>query len=180
MFKSVKVGILVFLAFLACGFGKVSAEPKPVVNGPVAQINTPYTEEVKNKLTSRCDLIKDYLGNTVRINELAARQNKVRGWEYFLRSLEGLKTSYESFEVDYSDLEKKILSLRRQLDQFKTDFEAYDSQFQRLLSIDCKSNPEDFWNALNATRSFRSGVSLSSENYKLNLSSVMGSEIPKW
>jgi hypothetical protein len=42
------------------------------------------TPEIEQKLTARCPVIKEYLAQTVRINELAARQNKVRGWEYLL------------------------------------------------------------------------------------------------
>jgi len=139
-----------------------------------------YTPEIEQKLTARCPVIKDYLAQTVRINELAARQNKVRGWEYLLRSLDSLKNSYNNLGVYYDELSKNTQSLRQQLEQFKVDFEAYDGQFQRLLSVDCRSNPQKFWGELNTLRSFRSGVALSSENYKLNLSGVISKEEAKW
>jgi chromosome segregation ATPase len=139
-----------------------------------------YNTEIEQKLTARCPVIKDYLAQTVRINELAARQNKVRGWEYLLRSLDSLKNSYNNLGANYDELSKNTQSLRQQLEQFKVDFEAYDGQFQRLLSVDCKANPQQFWNELNTLRSFRSGVALSSENYKLNLSGVISKEESKW
>ena len=139
-----------------------------------------YNTEIEQKLTTRCPVIKEYLAQTVRINELAARQNKVRGWEYLLRSLDSLEGNYSKLGVSYEELKKSTLGLRQQLEQFKVDFEAYDGQFQRLLSVDCRSNPQKFWGELNTLRSFRSGVALSSENYKLNLSGVISKEESKW
>ena len=58
-----------------------------------------YNTEIEQKLTTRCPVIKEYLAQTVRINELAARQNKVRGWEYLLRSLDSLEGNYSKLGV---------------------------------------------------------------------------------
>lgn len=146
----------------------------------VSAETAPYTAETATKLVTRCDLIKDYLSKTVRINELSARQNKVRGWEYILRRLADLEDSYGKFSVDYSELSATNNNLRKQLEQFKVDFEAYDGEFQRLLNIDCKTDPAGFWRQLDNVRSFRSGISISSENYKASLSSAISKEEVKW
>lgn len=115
-----------------------------------------YTPEIEQKLTARCPVIKDYLVQTVRINELAARQNMSGAGNTYWRSLDSLKNSYNNLGVNYDELSKNTQSLRQQLEQFKVDFEAYDGQFQRLLSVDCRSNPQKFWGELNTLRSFRS------------------------
>jgi len=149
--------------------------------GSVAESEvTTYTPEIASKLVTRCDIIKDYLSSTVRIDELATRQNKVRGWEYVLRRLVNLEESYSRFNVDYKPLSSDIASLRRQLEQFKVDFEAYDSEFQRLLSVSCKSNPQEFWRELETLRAFRAGIALSVENYKASLESAITKEDAKW
>lgn len=139
-----------------------------------------YNDSIGQKLVTRCDLVKEYLSQTVRINELAARQNKVRGWEYILRQLSENKSAYEKFEIGFSQLESNIKDLRQQLEQFKVDFEAYDASFQRLLSISCQNQPKQFWDQLEVLRSFRSGVSLAAENYKTSLSNVISIEEAKW
>lgn len=139
-----------------------------------------YTQETGNKLVTRCDLIKDYLSKTVRINELAARQNRVRGWEYVLRRLDSLGESYDKFNVNQSELSSNLSSLRQQLEQFKVDFEAYDSEFQRLLVVNCKNDPQGFWRQLETVKSFRAGIALSAENYKNSLSSAISKEDAKW
>lgn len=141
---------------------------------------TVYTQDIGNKLVTRCDLIKEYLSKSVRINELAARQNRVRGWEYVLRRLGNLNESYAKFNVNHSELGSNLSSLRQQLEQFKVDFEAYDSEFQRLLAINCKTNPQEFWRQLETLRSFRNGIALSVENYKASLSAVISKEDAKW
>ena len=139
-----------------------------------------YNNAIGQQLVTRCDLIKDYMSQTVRINELAARQNKVRGWEYILRQLSENKSAYVKFNVSYTELEAKIKDLKQQLEQFKVDFEAYDSAFQKLLSVSCKDQPQEFWYQLEVLRSFRSGVSLAAENYKNSLGSVILNEEAKW
>ena len=136
-----------------------------------------YNNAIGQQLVTRCDLIKDYMSQTVRINELAARQNKVRGWEYILRQLSENKSAYVKFNVSYTELEAKIKDLKQ---QFKVDFEAYDSAFQKLLSVSCKDQPQEFWYQLEVLRSFRSGVSLAAENYKNSLGSVILNEEAKW
>lgn len=141
---------------------------------------TPYNSEIASRLVTRCDLIKDYLSKTVRINELSTRQNKVRGWEYMLRRLSNLQEGYSKFGVDYNELSSEMASLRRQLDQFKVDFEAYDAEFQSLLGVSCKDSPQEFWRQLETLRSFRSGIALSSENYKNSLMGVVVKESNKW
>ncbi len=139
-----------------------------------------YNNDIGQKLVTRCDLIKDYMSQTVRINELAARQNKVRGWEYILRQLSENKSAYAKFNVSFTELEGKVKELKQQLEQFKVDFEAYDAAFQRLLSVSCKDQPQEFWYQLEVLRSFRSGVSLAAENYKNSLGSVILKEEAKW
>lgn len=139
-----------------------------------------YNTSIAQKLISRCDLIKDYLAQTARINELAARQNKVRGWEYVLRRLGETKSKYQKFGVDYKELDASLQSLNQQLEQFKVDFETYDAAFQRLQAIDCARQPEAFWNQLETLRSFRNGVSLAADNFKLSLSQVLAKEEARW
>ncbi|MDQ5913406.1 MAG: hypothetical protein QG623_24 [Patescibacteria group bacterium] len=139
-----------------------------------------YNDSIGQKLVTRCDLIKDYLAQTVRINELAARQNKVRGWEYILRQLAENKPVYSKFNISYSELEADIKVLKQQLEQFKVDFEAYDGAFQRLISIDCKNQPQQFWVQLEDLRSFRAGVSLAAENYSASVTQVISREEAKW
>lgn len=141
---------------------------------------TTYNNDIGSRLSTRCPLVRDYLSERVRINDLANRQNKVRGWEYILRRMESLKRNYINFDVKIADLDSSIRSLRQQLEQFKVDFEAYDREFQRLLNIDCARNPQAFWNQLNTLRSFRSGVALASENYKASLSNSLIKEGLKW
>lgn len=155
-----------------------SLNTKPA--GAEDNLSTPYSPEIGSKLVTRCDLIKDYLSRTVRINELSTRQNKVRGWEYILRRLSNLQEGYSKFGVDYNELSSEMASLRRQLDQFKVDFEAYDAEFQSLLGVSCKDNPQEFWRQLETLRSFRSGIALSSENYKNSLMGVVVKESNKW
>lgn len=147
---------------------------------PAEAQNSPYAPDIASKLVTRCDLIKDYLSKTVRISELSARQNKVRGWEYVLRHLDDLESSYGKFSVDYSELSANSAELRKQLEQFKVDFEAYDSEFQKLLNTDCKNSPEAFWKQLDTVISFRAGIALSSENYKVNLGAAISKEGAKW
>ncbi|HRV75843.1 MAG: hypothetical protein H6799_02470 [Candidatus Nomurabacteria bacterium] len=139
-----------------------------------------YNQEIGSKIVSRCDIIKEYLSKTVRISELAARQNRVRGWEYILRRLDNLEEGYIRFNVDHSELASALVSLRQQLEQFKVDFEAYDGEFQRLLSVSCKLDPQNFWKQLETLRSFRSGIALSAENYTNNLNSAISVEDKKW
>lgn len=158
----------------------VSLAPRVSFAAPDNVAVSTYNSEIANKLVTRCDLIKDYLSKTVRINELAARQNKVRGWEYLLRRLSNLEDSYGKFSTDYSVLAADIVSLRQQLEQFKVDFEAYDGEFQRLLATNCTNNPQGFWKQLETVRSFRAGIALSAENYKTNLSNVISKEEGKW
>jgi chromosome segregation ATPase len=141
---------------------------------------TTYNPSIAQKLTSRCDLVKDYLAQTARINELAARQNKVRGWEYVLRRLGESKSKYSKFGVDYKELDGSLQSLNQQLEQFKVDFETYDAAFQRLQSMDCVKQPETFWNQLETLRSFRNGVALAADNFKTSLSQVLAREEAKW
>lgn len=176
VFKKVKVDRALML-FLVSIFSALSI----LVATPIARAeNSPYSEQIGTKLVTRCDLIKDYLSRSVRINELSSRQNKVRGWEYVLRHLDDLEASYGKFSVDYSELSANIADLRKQLEQFKVDFEAYDSEFQKLLNTDCKMNPEAFWKQLDTVVSFRSGIALSSENYKASLNAVISKEGLKW
>ncbi len=139
-----------------------------------------YNSDIAAKLTSRCDLVKDYLSQTARINELAARQNKVRGWEYILRQLGESKPKYDKFSVDYSELALSVQSLKLQLEQFKVDFENYDAAFDRLIRLDCVRQPELFWRQLETLRSFRAGVSLASENFKISLGQIIAREELKW
>jgi hypothetical protein len=139
-----------------------------------------YNSDIAFKLTSRCDLVKDYLSQTARINELAARQNKVRGWEYILRQLSESKPKYEKFNVDYSELASAVQSLKLQLEQFKVDFENYDLAFDKLVKSDCVRQPEIFWRQLETLRSFRAGVSLASENFKSSLGQTIAREELKW
>lgn len=162
--------LMVFSLTISFGFraAGVAAEP------------TPLSADISVKLVTRCDLIKEYLSKTVRINELSARQNKVRGWEYILRRLSYLQDSYGKFSVDYSELSSTNNDLRRQLEQFKVDFEAYDKEFQKLVGTDCKADPAGFWRQLDNVRSFRAGISLSSDSYKNSLSSAIAKEEAKW
>ncbi len=152
----------------------------PVVSAEDSVASSTYNTDVAQKLTSRCGLIKDYLSQTARINDLAARQNKVRGWEYILRRLKESKSKYEKFEVSFNELEATLEPLNQQLEQFKVDFETYDSAFQRLQSIDCEKQPENFWSQLQTLRAFRTGISLAAENFKASLSQVLAKEEVKW
>lgn len=165
------------MALLIFTFAAVSLVAK---SAPAEAQNSTYTPEIGTKLVTRCDLIKDYLSKTVRIGELSSRQNKVRGWEYILRHLDDLESSYGKFSVDYSELSANSAELRKQLEQFKVDFEAYDKEFQKLLNTDCKNSPEAFWKQLDTVISFRSGIALSSENYKANLAAAISKEGVKW
>ncbi len=139
-----------------------------------------YNSDIAQKIVGRCDLIKDYLTQTARINELAARQNKVRGWEYILRQLESTGQSYAKLNVSSDELKSGVTNLKKQLDQFKTDFEVYDGAFQKLNNIDCVNQPEAFWNQLQNVRGLRSGVALASDNFNLNLSNLLAQEEAKW
>lgn len=139
-----------------------------------------YNSDIAQKLVNRCDLIKDYLAQTARINELAARQNKVRGWEYILRQLEVTGQNYTKFNVDEAGLKSGVATLKKQLEQFKADFEVYDGAFQKLNSLDCAKQPEVFWNALENVRSLRTGIALAADNFNLNLSNLLQGEEAKW
>lgn len=165
---ALSISISAVLSFGSSGLSPVSAE------------STPYSTDIASKLVTRCDLIKDYLSKTVRINELATRQNKVRGWEYILRQLDDLQDNYGRFSVDYSELSANIAPLRQQLEQFKVDFEAYDREFQKLLNTDCRVDPGGFWAQLDTVKSFRSGITLSSDNYKASLLLAISKEEAKW
>lgn len=155
---------------------------RPVVSSAeeLGTSSSSYNSDIAQKLSSRCELIKDYLSQTARINDLAARQNKVRGWEYVLRKLKEHKSQYERFGIPYTELESNLVVLNEQLEQFKVDFETYDSAFQRLQSIDCVKQPEAFWNQLETLRSFRTGISLAADNFKASLSQVLAKEEAKW
>ena len=174
--NSVKNVISVVFIGLFLFFSVLSVNTKSFAVGE----NSTYSPEIGNKIVTRCDLIKDYLSKRVRINELAARQNRVRGWEYILRRLDNLNDGYNKFNVSHTELSSNLVSLRQQLEQFKVDFEAYDGEFQRLLSVDCKSDPQGFWRQLETLRSFRNGIALSAENYKNNLDQVISKEDSKW
>ena len=139
-----------------------------------------YNGDIAARLTSRCDLVKSYLLDNVRINELDARQNRVRGWEYVLRRLGGMQSTYTKFGIDYSPLAKTLFGLRQQLEQFKVDFESYDSEFLKLNSIDCRKDPEGFWRQLETTRSFRAAIALSAEDYQQTLEQTLNAEEAKW
>ncbi len=139
-----------------------------------------YNADIAQKLVSRCDLIRDYLTQTTRINELAARQNKVRGWEYILRQLESTGDSYTKLNEDSSNLKAGVSSLKKQLEQFKADFEVYDGAFQRLNAIDCAKQPEIFWRELEGVRTLRTGIALASDNFNLSLDNLLKSEEAKW
>lgn len=143
-------------------------------------VTTPYTQEVFQKLLSRCDLIQNYLSNSARISELAARQNKVRGWEYVLRQAEDLSDQYKKFNKDKSNFDQSLSSLRSQLTQFKKDFEAYDEEFSKLNGLSCSSNPSQFWEQLNKVRTFRSGVHLATVTYEANLELFFKTEEAIW
>jgi hypothetical protein len=142
--------------------------------------NSSYNSEIESKLISRCSFINEYISQTARINELAARQNKVRGWEFILRRLGEIQQGYEKFDIDYAELAGNISRLRSQLEQFKVDFEAYDREFQRLISINCRNNPLGFWTQLEVVRSFRSGIALASENFTSSFNETLKSEEAKW
>lgn len=173
-------GIDLKLALLAVLFTVLSVSSIGAKRASADPEVTTYSPEIASKLVTRCDIIKDYLSKTVRIDELATRQNKVRGWEYILRRLDNLEESYKKFNVDNNELSSNIVSLRQQLEQFKVDFEAYDGEFQRLLAVSCKANPQEFWRQLETLRSFRAGIALSADNYKASLSSVVAKEDVKW
>jgi hypothetical protein len=149
-------------------------------NNVSAVQNSSYNPDIANKLVNRCDFIADYLSQTARINELAARQNKVRGWEFILRRLGEVQQGYSKFNIDYADLAGDINKLRSQLEQFKVDFEVYDDEFQGLIAIDCGTNPERFWQKLESVKTFRSGIALASENFTNSLDELLKKEESKW
>lgn len=139
-----------------------------------------YNSDIAQKVVSRCDLIRDYLAQTARINELAARQNKVRGWEYILRQLEITGQSYAKFGESTSGLSSEVATLKQQLEQFKADFELYDGAFTKLNAIDCSKQPENFWNSLENVRALRTGIALAADNFNLRLDALLKNEEAKW
>ncbi len=174
--KRLRLATLISLAFLFIVLALSVSRTSAVEDATQSS----YNSDIAAKLTSRCDLVKDYLSQTARINELAARQNKVRGWEYILRQLGESKPKYDKFSVDYSELALSVQSLKLQLEQFKVDFENYDAAFDRLIRLDCVRQPELFWRQLETLRSFRAGVSLASENFKISLGQIIAREELKW
>ncbi len=170
--------LLCSLVLVAVSTSKTSyaEEAKSLVN----QTQTTYTLEIGQKVTSRCGYIKDYLTKGFRINELASRQNRVRGWEYLLQSLTSLKKDYEKLNKDYSPLAEKVTSLQAQLEQFRKDFEAYDSKLQELITVNCQVAPELFWAKLNEVKSYRSAIALAVETFNGNLEAAIIQEEQTW
>lgn len=176
-----KKGIFRSLAITLSLVGIIFAGP---VLGSVRALDvstgSSYNSDIAAKLNSRCDLIKDYLSQTVRINELVSRQNKVRGWDYVLRQMDSTAQSYAKFDVNPQDLKNGVSELKKQLEQFKADFEIYDDAFQKLNQIDCAKQPEVFWAQLENVRGMRAGIALAAENFGTNLEGLLKAEEAKW
>lgn len=101
-------------------------------------------------IEERCKQAQTYLQNTLRLNDLRGRVNRLQVYEYLYLQFEALSTRLENNnQPQAASFKKQTEAYRETVDSFIKNYENYDHDRDELAQLkDCQKNPVAFKKAL--------------------------------
>lgn len=91
--------------------------------------------------------------------DVATRVTRGRVYENLITKLiNPFNSRVASNNLDTTDLLIDTNAINKSFSAFKSDYSAYNNFFTKTVSIDCESQPRDFYDALTQTRNARAKV----------------------
>lgn len=123
-----------------------------------AQALDDLTDEQRAKITSNCVVIKSSL-EQLHASDALLRVNRGQVYESLATNLmEPFNTRLSNNRLDSSAMTTVTSQYRTALNQFRTDYIAYEQKLAEAIKIDCSSQPDKFHDAVLVARSLRSTV----------------------
>lgn len=156
---------------------------------PVSALDLVNTEEKEDNIRGNCDSIKQSV-KRVQNSDRNTRVSLGRSYQQiisdFVTPLNVRLVKNNRFDGNLNEIQKNLVSTR---ETFNQDYINYSQTLENLLSIDCKSNPHDFYNKLfdvretrakvaESTNSMNSLIRKHTDSVKMLKTSLMPIEIP--
>jgi len=123
---------------------------------PISQVNA-QTEQQKALVVERCSLVKQYLDKQRR-RDLVSRINRGHDYQALIDQQQALVSRLKNNGMDSAQFEKHLGELKSAFEGFRAAYSSYDDSLGDLIGVDCKKDPDNFFEALNNTRKLRNEV----------------------
>jgi len=131
-------------------------------------------EETLNAISQNCASIKLQLERTQKED---SRTRVYLGAQYETISsglMQTLNIRLVRNNMSSPNLAEQQISFASELSKFKDDFTAYSQDLEKLVKIDCKAQPEEFYKKLNKVRKGREEVNESTKRLREIISAHRG------
>ena len=94
----------------------------------------------------RCGLAQNYLKNIQKPRDLRARVDRLQAYQYIYQRLDVFVARLQhNNQPEAADLRASLDRLNKSTQQFKTDYESYDTAREAVVKVkDCQENFADF------------------------------------
>jgi len=130
------------------------------------------TKAQQTALKARCKAAQGLVSSlSGRIKGIETSRNEVYG--NVVDHLSSLQTKLQSKDVDTTELQSEINTLRDKVATYKTDLTAYEQATSDLSALDCASDPAAFKSALEAARAARQKVATDISDIKIYITGTI-------
>lgn len=101
---------------------------------------------INAQANTTCFNAQSYINNTLRDNDLRSRVDRLQLYEFMYSNLKTLSDRLDTNkQPQAAQMNKLVNRLRNKIDDFKSNYEAYDSARDRVGKLkNCNSNQADF------------------------------------
>lgn len=125
---------------------------------PVVHAQTSLSDEERELIATHCVSTKSDL-NQLKATDALLRVNRGQVYEAIgSRLMDRFNTRMGTNDFDTRGLVSVTTSYDGRLGQFRDNYEAYARQLESALRIDCTTDPDAFYYAIDSARTLRSAV----------------------
>jgi hypothetical protein len=121
---------------------------------PIHSVFAASSAEYLDIVKSRCEATKQLIDEQRR-SDLVARINKGRAYQTIIDQQNALSLRLRNNKITSDVFDRQITAAQDKLSQFREAYRRYDDALDKLLDIDCKTQPQDFVDQLVLARSLR-------------------------
>ena len=126
-------------------------------------------EEIYNRISQNCSSIKLQLE---RVQKEDSRNRVYLGAQFEIVStnlMQNLNLRLVKNNMAKAELSEQQTSFASEREYFKNEFIVYSKELEKLIAIDCKEKPEDFYNQLVYVREKRAEVNKSVQRLRATI-----------